>query len=85
MYVSKTLVFGTETMGKKIPEERLLDLQKRFVAKNAMDAENQCHQIINHAKEEGEWQGILFQLINTKANIFDEGEGCNGSKSVLWN
>jgi hypothetical protein len=22
MYVSKTLVFGTETMGKKIPEER---------------------------------------------------------------
>jgi len=54
MYVSKTLVFGMETMGKKIPEERLLDLQKRFVAKNAMDAENQCHQIINHAKEEGE-------------------------------
>jgi hypothetical protein len=30
MYVSKTLVFGTETMGKKIPEERLLDLQKRL-------------------------------------------------------
>lgn len=30
MFVSKTLVFGTETMGKKIPEERLLDLQKRL-------------------------------------------------------
>lgn len=26
----KTLVFGTETMGKKIQEERLLDLQQRL-------------------------------------------------------
>jgi len=28
--VSKTTVFGTETMGKKIPEERLLELQQRL-------------------------------------------------------
>jgi len=26
-----------------------------IVAKNAIDAENQCHQIINHAKEEENW------------------------------
>ena len=47
-----------------------MDLQKRFVAKNAMDAENQCHQIINHAKEVGELTGHFVPVDQYKSKYF---------------